>query len=118
MMARPGMTHPFITGANGMGMTDLNTVVKLPDGVVLTEAGGINNSGQLVATAAVIPEPATYALMLAGLALLRGHGRLEAAGASGRSRTRPLERARSGISGALSASYCVASRLRRQNRPS
>ena len=111
------MTHPFITGANGMGMTDLNTLVKLPDGVVLTEAGGINNSGQLVATAAVIPEPATYALMLAGLALLGVDGRLEAAGASGRSRTRPLAR-RSGISGALSASYCVASRLRRQNRPS
>ena len=82
----PGMTHPFITGANGMGMTDLNTLVKLPDGVVLTEAGGINNSGQLVATAAVIPEPATYALMLAGLALLgvmAGWKRRAQAGAHG-----------------------------------
>jgi probable HAF family extracellular repeat protein len=65
-----GATHPFITGLDGVGMTDLNTLVNLPDGVVLTEAGGINNRGQLVATAAIIPEPATYALMLAGLALL------------------------------------------------
>ena len=98
-----GTTHPFITGANGVGMTDLNTLVDLPDGVVLTEAGGINNTGQLVATAAVIPEPATYALMLAGLALLGPDGGSEAAGASGRSRARPLAARRSGISGALSA---------------
>jgi probable HAF family extracellular repeat protein len=65
-----GATHPFITDRNGVGMTDLNTLVHLSDGVVLTEAGGINNMGQLVVTATVIPEPATYALMLAGLALL------------------------------------------------
>jgi hypothetical protein len=56
-------------------MNDLNSLVNLPDGVVLTEAGGINNTGQLVATASVIPEPATFALMLAGLALIGGVSR-------------------------------------------
>lgn len=61
-----------------MRIIDLNTLVHLPDGVVLTGAGGINNMGQLVATATVIPEPAIYALMLAGLALLA----LRAAGSS------------------------------------
>jgi probable HAF family extracellular repeat protein len=64
--------HAFITGPNGEGMTDLNSLVKLPDGVVLTDARGINNVDQVVAVGitSAIPEPEPYALMLAGLVLV------------------------------------------------
>jgi probable HAF family extracellular repeat protein len=65
--------HAFITGSHGSGMTDLNSLVDLPQGLVLTDAMAINNSGQVVALAGpppVIPEPETYALMLAGLGLI------------------------------------------------
>jgi probable HAF family extracellular repeat protein len=64
-----GSTHAFITGPNGVGMTDLNSLVSLPGGVILTEATAINNMGQVVAIGAV-PEPASYALMIAGLGLV------------------------------------------------
>ena len=50
-------------------MTDLNSLVSLPGGAVLTEATGINNQGQ-VAAIGIIPEPETYAMLLAGLGLL------------------------------------------------
>jgi probable HAF family extracellular repeat protein len=67
-----GEQHAFITDANGTGMTDLNSLVDLPAGVVLSEATGINNLGQVIVNdyVSVIPEPASYALMLAGLALI------------------------------------------------
>ncbi len=45
-----GAQHAFITGPNGVGMTDLNALVSLPGGVVLTEATGINNLGQVAVT--------------------------------------------------------------------
>jgi probable HAF family extracellular repeat protein len=61
-----GFRHAFITGPNGVGMTDLNSLVDLPAGLVLAEARDINNAGQVV----VIPEPESYALLLAGLALI------------------------------------------------
>jgi probable HAF family extracellular repeat protein len=61
--------HAFITGPNGVGMTDLNSLVDLPEGVILTSAGDINNNGQVIAVGTV-PEPETYALMLAGLGLV------------------------------------------------
>ena len=65
-----GVEHAFITGPNGVGMTDLNSLVSLPGGV-LTDATEINNLGQVAATSfSVIPEPQTYALMLAGLGLV------------------------------------------------
>ena len=35
-----GARHAFITGPNGVGMTDLNSLVSQPGGVVLTEAYG------------------------------------------------------------------------------
>jgi probable HAF family extracellular repeat protein len=63
-----GQSHAFITGLNGVGMTDLNSLVHLPSGLVLSEAFAINNRGQVLAIA--IPEPKTYALMLAGLGLI------------------------------------------------
>ena len=44
-----GAQHAFITGPNGVGMTDLNSLVNLPGGVVLTDATGINNHGQVAA---------------------------------------------------------------------
>ena len=63
-----GAQHAFITGPNGEGMTDLNSLVHLSEGVVLTAAMDINNKGQVIVLA--IPEPETYALMLAGLGLI------------------------------------------------
>ena len=64
-----GAHHAFITGPNGAGMMDLNSLVDVPGGLVLSEAIGINNSGQVVAIG-TIPEPEIYALFLAGLALV------------------------------------------------
>ena len=62
--------HAFITGPNGAGMMDLNSLVDLPGGLVLEQAIGINNSGQVVAIG-TIPEPEIYALLLSGLAFVR-----------------------------------------------
>jgi probable HAF family extracellular repeat protein len=62
--------HAFITGPDGKNIVDLNSLVDIPDGVVLTEAVGINNMGQVVAFAQVIPEPKIYAMFLAGLGLI------------------------------------------------
>ncbi|SEG21849.1 PEP-CTERM protein-sorting domain-containing protein [Nitrosospira multiformis ATCC 25196] len=64
-----GSEHAFITGPHGTGMMDLNALVHLPEGVILTTATGINNVGQVIAIGTV-PEPSSYALMLAGLALV------------------------------------------------
>ena len=50
-------------------MLDLNSLVHLPEEVVLTTAMGINNKGQVIVLA-IIPEPETYTLMLAGLGLI------------------------------------------------
>ncbi|ODT83069.1 MAG: hypothetical protein ABS69_04705 [Nitrosomonadales bacterium SCN 54-20] len=63
-----GNRHAFVTGPNGEGMTDLNSLVRLSEGGVLTTAMGINNEGQVIVLA--VPEPETYALMLAGLGLI------------------------------------------------
>jgi probable HAF family extracellular repeat protein len=62
--------HAFITGPGGEGMMDLNSLVDLPDGVILFTAMDINNRGQVIANAIIIPEPEAYALMLAGLGLV------------------------------------------------
>lgn len=68
---RWGESHAFITGPDGEGMTDLNSLVDLPDGVILTEARDINNLGQVVVIASTpIPEPEIYALLLAGLGVV------------------------------------------------
>ena len=63
-----GRQHAFITGPNGVGMTDLNSLVHLPHGALMDNALAINNMGQVLVTA-TIPEPESYALMLAGLLL-------------------------------------------------
>lgn len=62
-----GFRRAFITGPDGAGMTDLNSLVDLPNAVAFTEASAINNAGQVIATASLIPEPESYALLLAGL---------------------------------------------------
>ena len=49
-------------------MTDLNSLVELPDGLILQNAVVINNQGQILAHA--IPEPEIYALLLVGLSLV------------------------------------------------
>lgn len=66
-----GDMHAFSTAPDGVGMSDLNLLVALPGGF-LSEAHGINNSGLVVANGfvAAIPEPASHALMIAGLILL------------------------------------------------
>jgi probable HAF family extracellular repeat protein len=66
-----GLSHAFITGPNGAGMMDLNSLVHLPPGVSLYSADGINNAGQVIASGTPpIPEPEVYALFLAGLAMI------------------------------------------------
>ena len=61
--------HAFITGPDGEGMMDLNSLVDLPQGMILVRAMDINNSGQVIAIG-TIPEPEAYALLLAGLGLV------------------------------------------------
>ena len=66
-----GVQHAFITSLNwlGGGMTDLNAVAASGEGV-LTSATAINNHGQIAAIGSIIPEPETYAMLLAGLGLI------------------------------------------------
>jgi hypothetical protein len=49
-------------------MTDLNSLINLPGGAVLTDVVAINNMAQILVLG--IPEPASYALMLAGLGVV------------------------------------------------
>ena len=69
--------HAVVTGPNGEGLMDLNSLVDLPRGAIPTHAWDINNAGQVIAMG--IPEPETYALMLAGLGLIGFMARRKAA---------------------------------------
>lgn len=59
-------------------MTDLNSLVKLEDGIFLSDATDINDRGQIIANASdgrayllfPVPEPEAYAMLLAGLGLM------------------------------------------------
>lgn len=70
--------HAFVTGPDGEGMTDLNSLVELGNGIFLSEATGINDRGQIITNASdgraylisPVPEPQTYAMLLAGLGLM------------------------------------------------
>lgn len=64
----PG-SYAFITGPNGADATDLSSYGDLPDGYRSLYAIEINNRGQVLVTG-IIPEPASYVLMLAGLGLV------------------------------------------------
>ena len=83
-----GAVHAFITGPDGVGMTDLNSLIDLPDGVTLIGAIDINNAGQVVAAAQVIPEPETYAMLLAGLGVIGFMARRKKAAIPGRTAAR------------------------------
>ena len=82
-----GDYHAFITGPNGVGMTDLSSLaVNLPDGITFVGgAKAINNHGQILVGVSV-PEPETYVMLLAGLALLGFMARRRKAASSFQSR--------------------------------
>jgi probable HAF family extracellular repeat protein len=68
-----GSNHAFITGSNGVGMIDLNSLVvnlPVPGEYFIADARGINNHGQILVYVGGVPEPETYALLLAGLTLV------------------------------------------------
>ena len=63
-----GAAYAFITDPDGEGMTDLASLVSPPTGFTyFSDATAINNNGQV---AAVVPEPAIYAMLLLGLGLV------------------------------------------------
>jgi probable HAF family extracellular repeat protein len=64
--------HAFVTGPDGRGMMDLNSLVDPPQGLIFYEATAINNAGQVIASVGTppIPEPGISALFLAGLGLI------------------------------------------------
>lgn len=59
----------YITGPNGTNLTDLNTLISLPDGQHISRVYDINNHGQILVSTA-IPEPHIYAFMLVGLSII------------------------------------------------
>ncbi|HTJ97874.1 MAG TPA: hypothetical protein VL381_10425 [Rhodocyclaceae bacterium] len=68
----------YVYGYQGGGIVDLNQLVKLRTGEFLSEAADINDRGQIVAMSNLghmyllspVPEPATYLMLLCGLAYL------------------------------------------------
>lgn len=70
--------NAVVSGPDATGFTDLNTLVQLPAGRHLYHAFSINDSGQILARALTdqlylltpVPEPETYAMLLAGMLLL------------------------------------------------
>lgn len=52
-------SHAFVTGPNGEDMTDLNSLVNLPEGAILINGAAINNRSQVLAYATYAPEPAS-----------------------------------------------------------
>lgn len=75
--------HSFFTGAGGVGMTDLNDLIDLPDGEYFTFGYGVNDAGQMIvesnlgrAFAVVpVPEPSTALMMALGLVFALGAAR-------------------------------------------
>ena len=74
-----GTFRAYITGPNGTGLMDLDSLVHLPAGafhlpaglLVLDEPIDINNTGQVLASGIIaVPEPETYVLFLAGLVFI------------------------------------------------
>ena len=63
-----GSIHAFVTGANGIGIADLNSLVSLPGSLESYQNIRINNHGQIILNA--VPELETYAMLLAGLGLV------------------------------------------------
>jgi probable HAF family extracellular repeat protein len=75
--------YAFITGANGQGVVNLDSLFTLGDGDHFVYATGVNNAGQFIANTAMghaylispIPEPVTLALWTGGLLLVGWRGR-------------------------------------------
>jgi len=75
---RQQRSYAFITGANGQGVINVNSLFTLPDGDYFSSVTGINDEGQFVVNTGYghaylispVPEPATAALWLAGLLLV------------------------------------------------
>lgn len=73
----------FIYGYGGNGIRDLNQLVTLRPGEFLTEAPDVNDLGQIVAMSNLgniyllspVPEPATHAMLVAGIALVMWRAR-------------------------------------------
>jgi len=71
------VARAFVTGVNGGGLVDLNTLVALPSGQYFSKATAINNLGQMLAQTntgiyyflnpSAVPEPSTWITMVAGL---------------------------------------------------
>lgn len=69
-----GESRAFVTGPDGSGMTDINSLVTLSDGVYLTTARDINDLGQIIAQGSdgrsylvsAVPEASTLSLGLIG----------------------------------------------------
>lgn len=68
-----GMSAAFVTGVNGVGMVNLNSLVDLPEGVVLYDAKAINDAGQIIAQAlghtyllSPVPEASSSVMMCLG----------------------------------------------------
>lgn len=72
-----GVSRAFVTGNQGIGFTDLNSLVTLPSGEYLDSAHRINEVGQILAKSnlgvyyflnpSTVPEPGTLGLMAGGL---------------------------------------------------
>jgi probable HAF family extracellular repeat protein len=69
------VSHAFVADASGAGLTDLNSLVELPQGTFLTRAVAINNAGQILAWSNLqsatyllspVPEPGTWLLLSMG----------------------------------------------------
>ena len=66
-----GIAVPGIMAEFHYTKTDLGSVLNPPAELAyFRSAYAINNHGQLVAVAAVVPEPETYAMLLLGLGLI------------------------------------------------
>ncbi|HEY1091828.1 MAG TPA: PEP-CTERM sorting domain-containing protein [Burkholderiaceae bacterium] len=70
--------HAFVTGPGGVGITDLNDLVALPDGHYFIDVFDINDAGQILAIDELdrsylltpVPEPSSLVMLLLGGAVI------------------------------------------------